>query len=286
MTPLLTLYELLGNASLQRTWKRVPPLGNRISGFSRKYFFSSAVVGLAVISSYYWAGFPYDNLCNNNDGNVDIQYVGNWSATILNTTDDTPKVPVFVETGAKKYHYCSQDMLGGKGRSAFPFIPNNQPIGQEWMTQEQEDVTTVYGWAAVVIIGLVGLSFLGVGYDGIIECFQHKHDVHKAETEVTFYDKQLDGSISSYVPMVESHLFPYPLLACNTDGIDSELFGWTDPDRPHAYYDLTKDAEFLLQGIGISLKYHFSRIVYYPKQPIRISGDEPNEQSSDAYADE
>ena len=49
---------------------------------------------------------------------------------------------------------------------------------------------------------------------------------------------------------------------------------------------MERDAEFLLQGIGISLKYHFSRIVYYPKQPIRISGDEPNEQSSDAYADE
>ena len=211
--------------------------------------------------------------------------MGNWTAKTLNTKDAIP-VSITVETGAKEYRYCSQDMLGPQGSRAFPFIPNNQPIGQEWMTQEQEDVTTVYGWAAVVIIGLVGLSFLGVGYDGIIECFQHKHDVHKTETDVTFYDKQLDGSISSYVPMVESHLFPYPLLACKTEGIDSEMFGWTDPDRPHAYYDLTQDAEFLLQGIGISLKYHFSRIVYYPKQPIQTSGREPKEQSSNAYDDE
>jgi hypothetical protein len=39
-------------------------LGNTISRFSRKYFFSAAIVAMAIVSSYYWSGFPYDNLCS------------------------------------------------------------------------------------------------------------------------------------------------------------------------------------------------------------------------------
>jgi len=50
------------NLRIQRTWKRAPMLGNTISRFSRKYFFSTALVAMAIISSYYWSGFPYDNL--------------------------------------------------------------------------------------------------------------------------------------------------------------------------------------------------------------------------------
>jgi hypothetical protein len=47
----------------QRTWKRAPALGTTISKFSRRYFFSTALVAMAVVSSYYWSGFPFDNLC-------------------------------------------------------------------------------------------------------------------------------------------------------------------------------------------------------------------------------
>ena len=46
-----------------------------------------------------------------------------------------------------------------EGRS-FPFIPSQQPVGDEWMTEEQETVTTIYGWAAVVAIGLVCFMYL------------------------------------------------------------------------------------------------------------------------------
>lgn len=171
-----------------------------------------------------------------------------------------------VEFGDKEFRFCLQDMLNHRHLS-FPFIPSNQPPGGEWMTPAQEAVTKVYGWTAVGVLALVGLTFLRGWAENIAEFFFHEHVVLKKETEVTFYDGQEDGAISSYVPMVESPLFPYPLLACDTDGIDSKLFGWTDPDRPHAYYDLTKDCQFLLQGIGCSVSNYFSRIVYYPKVP-------------------
>jgi hypothetical protein len=31
---------------------------------------------------------------------------------------------------------------------------------------------------------------------------------------------------------VKSNLFPYPLVACNTDEIDDEIYTWTDADHP------------------------------------------------------
>lgn len=50
--------------SLMRTWKRAPALGTSISKFSRKYFFSTAIIAMAIVSSYYWSGFPFDNVCS------------------------------------------------------------------------------------------------------------------------------------------------------------------------------------------------------------------------------
>jgi hypothetical protein len=48
----------------QRTWKRAPALGTAISKFSRRYFISTAVVAMAVVCSYNWSGFAFDNLCS------------------------------------------------------------------------------------------------------------------------------------------------------------------------------------------------------------------------------
>ena len=42
----------------------------------------------------------------------------------------------------------------------------------------------------------------------------------------------------------------YPLLAVSIDNIDPDLMEWHDPEHPHAYYDLTKDAEALVQHRG------------------------------------
>ena len=63
--------------SLMRTWKRAPLLGTRISEFSRRYFFSTAVAAMALVSSYYWSGFPFDNLCDNGESSAD-PFEGTW----------------------------------------------------------------------------------------------------------------------------------------------------------------------------------------------------------------
>jgi hypothetical protein len=55
-------------------------------------------------------------------------------------------------------------------------------------------------------------------------------------------------------------------LACHIDRIDTELLEWTDPDRPHTFYDLTKDADVLLRGTDVSSKVVFSQIAHWPPQ--------------------
>lgn len=65
---------------------------------------------------------------------------------------------------------------------------------------------------------------------------------------------------------MESKAYSYPLFACNIDGIDADLMDWTDPDRPHGYYDLTKDADDLLEGTDISTKMVFSTLSHWPPE--------------------
>jgi len=67
---------------------------------------------------------------------------------------------------------------------------------------------------------------------------------------------------------VESPVFSYPLLACTVDNIDKELLDWTDPEHPHAFYDLTKDAQALIRGANIEDKVVFSQVSYWPPEKM------------------
>ena len=63
---------------------------------------------------------------------------------------------------------------------------------------------------------------------------------------------------------MHSPLFPYPLIACDSDAVDEELYEWEDPERPFAFYDLTKDAMKLLQGMDLSHNAGFTKVKYWP----------------------
>ena len=71
---------------------------------------------------------------------------------------------------------------------------------------------------------------------------------------------------SAYIPQVPSDVFSYPLFVCNMDGIGEEIIDWRDPLRKHAYYDVTKDADKILEGIDISNSVIFSQMKHWPPQ--------------------
>lgn len=252
--------------SLMRTWKRSPHLGTKISQFSRRYFFSLAIVAMALLSSYYWSAFPFDNLCVDKTS-INNTYAGEWT---LIQSDGMPGTAESVRFDDPIYEYCLQDFFRyPKEDLPFPFISSMQPEGKEWMTEEQELISDIFGWTSVGVLGVIFLSFVW-GWVKAIAHYFHGSYVPVGESQNIPFSEV--ASISSYIPQVESSVFSYPLLACNVDGIDHKLLEWTDPDRPdYKFYDLTKDAEALLKGTVISSKVVFSHVGHFPPE-INKSG--------------
>jgi hypothetical protein len=65
--------------SLMRTWACTPQVGSHIADFARTCFTPAAFVCMAIISGYYWSGFPYDNLCEDYNTALDPEYLGDHS---------------------------------------------------------------------------------------------------------------------------------------------------------------------------------------------------------------
>jgi hypothetical protein len=261
--------------SLMRTWKRAPMLGNTISSFSRKYFFSAAIVAMAIASSYYWSGFPFDNLCSDATGTLDPSYydVDNITTVGSKTTYNVTLAPGDNDT---PYKYCLQDLLRTPGRN-FPALPQFQPEGGEWMTEDQEQITTLYGWTSLGVLGIVALTFIWGWYQSARGLFRGTYESRGEDQKINFSDVP---SISTYVPQVASNVYAYPLFACRIEGIPEELFDWKDPDHPFSFYDLTIDAEELLRGMNMEGKTVFSTLNWWPppdeKQKNGASNDNTN----------
>ena len=214
---------------------------------------------MSVVSSYYWSGFPFDNLCENNDlaGNA---YLGTWNVT---TAEHQSILNVTISENDMSYRFCLQDLLRTKGHG-FPAVPKFQPKGDEWMTSDQEVVTTIYGWTSVGVMGLVLISFLWAIVKSFRRIFKGTYKPNGDDQALGFSDVR---SISAFIPQVQSDVFSYPLLAFASEGIDSDLYDWTDPDRPYSYYDLTIDAKDLLEGLegfDFSQKNVFSILSHRP----------------------
>lgn len=47
-----------------RIWGWAPLFGSELAVFSRRFFFNGALIAFAVVSSFVWAQFPYDNVCD------------------------------------------------------------------------------------------------------------------------------------------------------------------------------------------------------------------------------
>ena len=78
------------------------------------------------------------------------------------------------------YKYCLQDLIRTSGRS-FPALPQFQPEGCEWMTEEQEQVTTLFGWTSLGVLGIVIFSFIWGWWEAFRGLFRSTYSV-SAET--------------------------------------------------------------------------------------------------------
>lgn len=106
---------LAGKFCLLRLTGALPDIGFDLARLTRNWFFSVTLVAHIVMSAYWWSGYPYDNVCEN-DG---------------------------------EYSYCNQNFWG---LGVFPPLPRFQPEGGEWMSESQATITSLYGWASVTIV--------------------------------------------------------------------------------------------------------------------------------------
>lgn len=211
-----------------------------------------AIIAMALVSSYYWACFPFDNLCET--GTVS-EFSGTWKLVGVAEA-------VSLDEEDVAYKYCIQDFFRfPRKEDAFPFIPKNQIKGSEWMTEDQEIIANIYGWSAIGVIFIIMLSIVWKWYLAFMTMFRGTYEPCGEDMGINFSDVP---SMNSYVPEISSPVFAYPLLAANIDNIDTDLLDWTDPDRPHSYYDLTKDAEVLLRGKNFGNNIVFSQIAHWP----------------------
>jgi hypothetical protein len=99
-----------------------PDLGFQLARLSRNWFIPLVLAVHVVMSAYWFSGFPYDHICD------DEQDGG--------------------------YQYCNQNLFGSH---IFPPLPRFQPDGEHWMTESQELLTSLYSWTAVAVIAIGGM---------------------------------------------------------------------------------------------------------------------------------
>ena len=259
--------------SLMRTWKPAPHLGPMISAFSRKYFFSLALMAMALISAYYWSGFPFDDVCqsiDSSDGDSNPN-AGHWLIDIKGSSDSTettvlPSDPTFVRCNQDYFRYYD-------GERSFPFTSRHQPSDPnlQWMTSDQETITNLWGSISLIVTALVFLRFFASWIQNTISYYQGNDYVPRGDDQHKPFSKE--ESICSYIPQVSSSVFEFPLLACSVDKIDPALMDWEDSNRGYDWHDLTKDAAFLLRGKKIDQHVMFSKVAHWPPSPEIWEGE-------------
>ena len=248
----------------------MPQVGPEISQFSRHYFFPVAVAAMAFVSSYYWASFPFDNLCEDDEATAGDSLSGSFLVELKGS--DYSNTTVVLNATDSVFMYCKQDLLrfysGDWDR--LPFNSQKQPEDRKWMTDDQETVTGVWGWVGVGF----AIATIGIFVVALFKrcCCRQRYRPRGDDQGVNFSD---DATISCYIPQVHSSAFAYPLIACSVDNIDKDLYDWADPERPYSYYDITRDAKFLLDGTDISERIVFSQFAHWPpkKNPLPVDNE-------------
>lgn len=139
---------------LIRMWSPHPMTGTKVAKVARMFFVVCALAH-AVLSSYWWAGFPFDNLCVPSDTTFTTKF-------ITTPQGNSYEVQTGTSTSGDQPGYCNQDLIrSGK----FPALPSwqGQNENQNWMTTGQADMVWVMGVSSVVALAAVFLGFFGAG---------------------------------------------------------------------------------------------------------------------------
>lgn len=234
-TAILILQYYSDKFCLLRVWANNADLGSEVARFSRKYFFSGAILGYCIVSAYAWAGFPYDNLCLNEEyeGSGTGARATYTNVTLINST-------VFDNITVQRdevFFSCSQNFRGFQ--LPFPPIATAQNATAQWMQGSQIQLANLYGWTSVAALGIYVVALFGMATKDYVASWVKSVYVSRGQEQ--HIDFSSDNDIVGYVPQIKVSGFLYPFIACDVDGIDESLIGWTDRGRSYDHHNLIFD---------------------------------------------
>jgi hypothetical protein len=198
--------------------------------------------------------FRKDNLCLEENTTLPEYYIGgDFEVNIESETFDvigglqlftgqTLYDKFSVENDSPVYKYCNQD-LRSLEKWAFPALPQYQPEGGEWMTDEQEEIVYGHGWTSLIVTILMVTTIFLASLQTLRRFLTATYKPRGRDQQINYSDVP---AIDCYIPQVASPLIAYPLLLCNIENIDPKLFMWQDEDNPYTEYDVTRDVEKIL----------------------------------------
>jgi len=214
---------------LLRIWSQCPPIGFYLTRICRKYFFSIAFVAFSIHSAYLWSGFPFDNTCIDED-RINQTIYGNY--TIQSNGEEKD---IYVFPNASWVIFCNQNFYSMK---PFKFPPLSKHQGSSnWMTPQQELLTSIYGWTSVVVLIIFILLLFGRNMYNTINLFRGKYMLPQRYKNIDFSE----AKSYAYIPQIKDPNFTFPLLACNIDHVDEHLIGWKDHFNKYDIHNLIYD---------------------------------------------
>ena len=209
---LLAQYHV-GKYALLRLCSAAPDVGFYLARFNRGFFYPVTLITHMIMSAYWWSGYPYDQVCQNN-------YDGG-------------------------YMYCNQDFWKSR---VFPPLPRFQPNNWRWMTEEQQTVTSLYGWTSLVAVLLAFLHFVKNNVlPWILSIYESTYEPDGKDQMIPFSEAR---NCLGYVPQIQMRGsgFLFPLLACDIEGIDENLIGWRDSQSGYEPHNLSRDVEAIIKS--------------------------------------
>lgn len=135
---------------------------------------------------------------------------------------------VFVNTN-ETFYYCNQFVK----YIHFPPVPRVQG-SNIWMTEEQTELTRVFGWTCCALLILYLVMVLGrLIFTSVLSIIKGTYEPSGID-QCKDFSSGIGVETFAYIPQLEAPSLGFPLLVCNIDHIDIELIGWKDPNRTDA----------------------------------------------------
>lgn len=135
---------------------------------------------------------------------------------------------VFVNTN-DTFYYCNQFVK----YIHFPPVPRVQG-SNIWMTEEQTELTRVFGWTCFALLILYLVIVLGqLIFTSVLSIVKGTYEPSGID-QCKDFSSGIGVETFAYIPQLEAPCLGFPLLVCNIDHIDIELIGWKDINRTDA----------------------------------------------------